>query len=131
MKLQGCCLILAGVLVAQPRCSIRGTVVDALTNQPLTKAEVFADSEDDLGLPVRRITDLQGAFCFEDLAAGDYTLKAGHARYIDSYYGQRRPNGPGEVLHVSGREPLVLGAIKMAPQAVISGSVVDDDGDPV
>ncbi|HEX4810559.1 MAG TPA: carboxypeptidase-like regulatory domain-containing protein [Bryobacteraceae bacterium] len=131
MKLLACHLAAAGILAAQPHCAIQGTVVDALTNQPLAKAAVFADLENDPGPPVRLLADLQGAFCFEDLAAGSYTVSAEYARYLDTNYGQMRPGGSGEVLQVGSGKPLTLSPIQMSPQAVISGSVVDEDGDPV
>jgi uncharacterized protein (DUF2141 family) len=105
--------------------------VDALTNQPLAKAAVFADLENNLGPPVRRLTDLYGVFCFDDLAAGTYTVSAKHARYLDTNYGQLRPGGVGEMLQIDGTKPLILAPIQMSPQAVISGSAFDEDGGPV
>ena len=87
----------------------------------------FADS----ALPVRRITDSQGAFCFEALTAGNYRVEAKRARYIDVNYGEKRLGAKGQVLQVAGNQSLSLPAIKMAPQAVISGLLVDKDGDPV
>lgn len=131
MKRLACHLIFAGALAAQSPCSIRGIVVDAFTAQPLAKAEIFADSEDDSALPVRRITDSQGAFCFAALTAGNYRVRAKRAGYIDASFGEKRPVGRGQILQVTEHEPFPPLSMKMTPGAAISGSLVDEDGDPV
>jgi uncharacterized surface anchored protein len=86
MKAALCLLVFAGGLAAQTRCAIQGVVVDALTRQPLARARVFAamDSDSDSAQAVRLITDAHGVFCFEDLAAGEYQLRAARAFYIDT-----------------------------------------------
>ncbi len=135
MKRLACSLLFASMLSAQPVCAIRGIVVDALTKQPLPRAQVFAerdsDSDDDSAPAVRRTTDSHGAFCFESLTAGKYSLRVTRSFYIDANYGERWPGDTGEILPVAVGEPLSPLTIKMMPQAVISGVLVDTDEDPL
>lgn len=88
MKRVACHLLFATTLTANPLCAIRGIVVDALTNQPLPRTQVFADmhsdSDDDSAPAVRQITDSYGAFCFETLTTGKYGIRATRAFYIDA-----------------------------------------------
>jgi uncharacterized protein (DUF2141 family) len=98
--------------------------------RPLAGTEVFADPQEDSALPVRRLSDSKGDFCFEGLATGDYAIEATCARYLSTNYGAKRAGGAGLVLHIAGEASLSIAPIKMAPQAVISGLVLDEDGDP-
>lgn len=131
MRRLTCHLLFSTVLTAQSPCSLRGTVVDALNGQPLAGAHIFANSEDDSAPPVRRITDAQGTFCFEALNAGNYRIEAERARYLETNYGAKRSGGHGQLLEVGVREPLSPLVIMMTPQAVISGLLLDEDGDPL
>lgn len=137
MKRLACFFLFAAAATAQPRCSIRGTVIDALTGQPLARAQVFAypgsdaDDDDDALPPVRQISDSRGMFCFENLAAGDYEIAAKRSRYIDASYGQHWPGGAGQIVELSVGESVTPITIRMSPQAVIAGILLDADGDPV
>jgi uncharacterized protein (DUF2141 family) len=128
-------LLFATALTAQPPCAIRGIVVDALTNQPLPRTRVFAeidsDSDNNSSPPVRQITDASGNFCFEKLAAGEYAVRASRAYYIDAQYGEHWHGAPGHLLEISPDDPGPAITIKIAPQAIISGMLVDADGDPL
>ncbi len=137
MKRLACALLFATALTAQSPCAIRGTVVDALNSQPVARAQVFAsadsdaDDDDAAAPPVRQITDAHGSFCFENLAEGDYVVTAKRARYIDASFGEHWPGGSGHILEVAAGEPVAPITIEMAPQAVISGVLLDGEGDPV
>jgi Carboxypeptidase regulatory-like domain len=123
----------AGAMLAQSPCSLRGVVLDGLTKQPLKRAQVFAKiaSDSDESLPIRQVTDAQGAFCFETLAAGDYLLHASRAFYVDAAYGEHWPGGHARKLAVPAEKSANPIRIEMMPQAIISGTLVDGDGDPV
>lgn len=115
-------------------CVIQGTVVDALNGTPLAKTKVFVipgTDDDKPTLPVRRIADSSGQFCFEHLDPGDYRLRSERAAYLDAIYGQPRPGTAGLRLEVQRGKALQPLLIKMTPQAVITGTLVDAEGDPI
>lgn len=73
-------------------------------------------------------TELSG---FEPLTAAKYDVRAHRAFYIDVSYGEHWPGGRGQSLEVADGKTAPLITIKMVPQAVISGVLVDADADPV
>ena len=84
-------------------------------------------------LPVSYIetTDNGGKFVFDDVAPGRYLLSAEKPGFVSARYGARANTSPGTQLTLTaGTETKDL-AIKMTPQGVIAGKVLDQDGDPV
>jgi len=76
-------------------------------------------------------TDNGGKFMFDDVAPGRYTLSADKPGFVGSRYGARSNTSPGTQLDLTAGMEMKDLAIKMAPQGVIAGKVVDQDGDPV
>jgi len=72
-----------------------------------------------------------GAFVFEDVAPGRYTLSAERTGFIATRYGARSNTSPGTQLNLTPGMELKDLSIKMTPQGVIAGKVLDQDGDPV
>lgn len=76
-------------------------------------------------------TDNAGKFAFEDVAAGRYALSVEKAGFVTTRYGARSNNSPGTQLVLTEGMELKGLAIKMTPQGVIAGKVLDQDGDPL
>jgi protocatechuate 3,4-dioxygenase beta subunit len=76
-------------------------------------------------------TDNGGKFMFDDVAPGRYTLSADKPGFVGTRYGARSNTSPGTQLYLTAGMEMKDLAIKMAPQGVIAGKVVDQDGDPV
>jgi hypothetical protein len=74
-------------------------------------------------------SDAQGKFMFDDLAPGRYTLSSERAGYLRTNY-TAGSSGPITVLDLTSGQTLTGIAIKMTPQAVISGKVTDENGEP-
>jgi len=74
-------------------------------------------------------SDAVGNFTFGDLAPGRYTLSSERAGYLRANY-TASSSGPIAVLDLTSGQTLTGIAIKMTPQAVISGKITDEDGDP-
>src|SRR5581483_5692003 len=51
--------------------------------------------------------------------------------FVGQSYGARRPGGLGETIELAGNQHMNDATIKLLPQAVISGRVLDEDGDPI
>lgn len=100
------------------RCGIEGTVVSATTGAPLKKATVTLGSNKDLTVT----TTAEGKFKFENVEPDDYTIKAERVGYLE---------GPETVLTLKPGENKTDFVVKLTPQGIISGRIVDEDGDPV
>jgi hypothetical protein len=115
-------LIFACALAAQSNSgtgSIEGHVFNSLTSAPVRKATVT------LTAPQIRLaaeTDAAGRFQFTALPPGSYKLSATHAGFLD--HAARRPITVGQDDHVTDAE------IRLPPQGVIAGHVLDEDDDP-
>ena len=110
---------------AQPNqfASVRGTVTNTATGAGLRKAYlrlVPAGGRDKAAYPVT-IND-QGAFVIENIEPGNYTLSAESTGFLFAQYDAE--------LRLSAGDKLTGIEIKMTPQAVLSGRVLDRDGDP-
>jgi hypothetical protein len=101
--------------------SIHGIVTNAASGEGLRKAYLrLASIGKGSAYPVT--TNDQGVFVVENVAPGNYRLSAGSTGFLDAQYGMEFRLSAGD--KVSGIE------IKMVPQAVLSGRVLDQDGDP-
>jgi hypothetical protein len=78
-----------------------------------------------------RETDEAGRFSFTGLAAGRYQLSAERQGYLRQAYGARKYNTSGTPIILKEDQKMRDVAIRMSPQSVIVGKVVDEDGDPM
>jgi protocatechuate 3,4-dioxygenase beta subunit len=81
--------------------------------------------------PRRILTTESGRFLFRDLPAGRYELSASGPGYAASIYGQGRPSGPGQFIELGEGQKLGAVAVRLWKLGVISGTVVDELGEPV
>ncbi len=100
--------------------AIQGHVVNAVTSVPVRRATVILTSPQ-----VRLVaaTDAQGTFQFTALPPGTYRLSGARAGFLDH----------------PARRPIILGPndqfkdaeIRLPPQSVLAGHVLDEEGEPV
>jgi hypothetical protein len=104
---------------------IEGQILSAATGEPLKKVQVSIVSPNESGDKHRYAasTDAQGKFIFEDIPPGDYSLSAERVAYLNGHAESDISAGPG----ASVKEVV----LKLIPAGVISGRVLDEDGDPV
>ena len=99
--------------------SITGVVSDSVSHQPLRKVRVSLT----LGnqpLETQASTNDAGAFAFHDLKPGQYRLAA------------ERPDYPAwKAITVSPSQDPEPVHIELVPGAVVSGRILDEDGDPL
>jgi Carboxypeptidase regulatory-like domain len=123
---------------------IVGQVVDATTSKPVPDAIVTVTTPfASINLPTtprgRVMTDAQGMFFFADLPAtptdvkqaSGYAINASKPGYVDSFYGKRRPAGGLVYFDLAEGERRNDAKILMWKYATISGTVLDENGEPV
>ena len=111
--------------------TIAGTLTSADLGRPVRRAAVKLTG----GQPVTTKTatsDANGRFAFTDLPAGDYTLSASKAGFLESVFGARRPGAgiPGTPITLAAGEQRSDIAMRLPRGGVISGIVTDEFGDP-
>jgi Carboxypeptidase regulatory-like domain len=111
-------------------CLIRGTVVDFESGKPVAKAKVYAKPE---GKPaaILRITDDQGAFCFDLLDAAAYQVVADHFGYLPALFGARPGDEDGMPVKVDEAGELPPLVLKMIHAASIAGVALHANGEPL
>ncbi len=100
--------------------SIEGHVLNLLTSAPVRKAKVMLTTPQ---IVLIADTDAEGTFQFTGLPPGTYRLSARHSGFVDR--ASRRPISLGPNDLVANAE------IRLRPQGVITGHILDEDGEPV
>src|SRR5262245_35841171 len=113
-----------------PSARISGRVTTADTGRPVKRARVFVTAVE---LPGGRgvLTDDAGLFDLADLPAGRYTLTVSKSGFISLSYGQRRPLQAGTPLQLGDGEQMKGVEFRLPRGGVISGRIMDEDGEPV
>jgi hypothetical protein len=116
----------------QEKCSIAGTVVDGVSEQPLRGAEVRLRGIPSASLPVSQAmsasTDASGRFVFEGVAAGRYLLLATHDGYVNS--GRDNPGPRGHLLSLAPGQHVNDLVVRLLPNGTIAGRVTNEAGKP-
>jgi len=117
----------------EDRCTVEGTVVNLKTGEPLKKAQVklarVGSQSDSASLSAT--TDAAGHFALAEVNPGKYTLGARRNGFADSQYGSRGEGSPGTQLTLLKGQKLKGIVFRMTPQGVVTGRVLDEDGEPV
>ena len=108
---------------ATPVASVHGIVTNGVSGGGLRKAYIsLTTAIGSTGSSYHAVTNDQGTFAIENVEPGTYNLEAECSGFLDGRYAAQ--------LRVSANENLTGIEIKITPQAVLSGRVVDQDGDP-
>ena len=113
---------------------ILGRVVDAATNQPVGNATVsLGRSGGARGqtAPSNVYTTPDGYFLFRELPPGSYSLTATASGYLAGGLGQRRPMGGTQPYALAEGERAANLVIRLWREAVVTGTISDDGGDPI
>jgi protocatechuate 3,4-dioxygenase beta subunit len=107
---------------------LSGVVVSDDTNLvPIRQAIVTLNGA---GVAETTTTDDRGAFVFDGLPAGRFTLSASKAAYVTSAWGATRPNGPGTPIVLAQGEARRDLTVRLTHGAVLTGQVRDQFGLP-
>jgi hypothetical protein len=111
---------------------IVGQIVDATSGRPLSGAVVsLTGPPTSRGVPQQRIlTRPDGRFFFRGLRAGSYGVLATKGGYADGSYGRLRPLGPSLQITLTDGGRFGEAMVRMWKHASISGTVLDEAGEP-
>lgn len=114
------------------RCAVAGTVVDAITDKPVAKAEIELRPLSGSAQPIAVTrTDGAGRFRLVDVDPGAYRLAGTRAAYLETFYGARRAGGEGTILRLDPGQSIDDLHLKLFPSSVLTGRILDPDGEPV
>jgi Carboxypeptidase regulatory-like domain len=149
IRVAACSLVLTfGVVTAPPAAIAQTPARDAAKPTPVGTATLGGRivSDDADARPLRRVrvgittsdrqvgrttvTDDDGRFGFAALPAGRYMLNATKQGYVTTAYGAKRPNRPGTALVLTDGQHLTNVNIRLTRGSVISGVLVDQNGEP-
>jgi hypothetical protein len=108
--------------------SIAGRVLAGDTGRPLKRARVIVSGG---GRPHATTTDEQGRFTITALPAATYTISASKTGFVDSVFGQRRALQSGTPIELADGQRIANIDVKLARGGVITGRVLDEDGEPL
>jgi protocatechuate 3,4-dioxygenase beta subunit len=141
MRWIGALLLLPLALAAQTKpddsCSVSGQVSNAATGEPVRRAMVSLRRIDvspgvtNIQVSGTGATDATGRFAIAGIAPGKYRLSAERSGFIATQYGARGPNKAGTLLTLEPGQKSSDLAIRLTPQGVIAGRVLDEEGEPV
>ena len=104
---------------------IVGQVLDAATGRGVSSAVVT------LAGARRVMTTSDGRFAFRNLPQGSHSLTSTKSGYIDGAYGMRRPGGPTLPIVLTDGERRANLVIWLWRHAAITGTIVDEAGEPL
>lgn len=108
---------------------ISGTVVSKTDGYPLNRTRVSLRDVKARGEPQSVVTAEDGKFAFENVKAGKYTLQGVRSGFIPTAYDQHDQYSSAIVTGAGvDTENLVL---RISPEALVSGHVLDEAGEPV
>jgi protocatechuate 3,4-dioxygenase beta subunit len=107
---------------------IAGKIVAADTGRPLRRARVVVTGG---GRPHVANTDEQGRYRVTGLPAGAYMVTAAKSGFVDGAFGQRRSVRTGTPVELTDRQQAVNVDVKLARGGVVTGRVLDEEGEPL
>jgi hypothetical protein len=118
---------------------ILGRVIDGTTGRPVAGALVsISVAAINAGAPASKLNALptlanaDGRFLFRQLPAGRFDLSATALGYpATNRFGARRPGGPSQAIDLAESEKLNNIVIRIWKPAVITGTVMDENGEPL
>jgi hypothetical protein len=115
--------------------TIEGLVLNAATGKPVGKAALLllrSDSTQASGDWTRSYaasSDSTGKFAIRNIDPGKYRLRASRNGFVTLEYGTRAYKGSGTVLDLDSPRQLREVDVRLTPQGVITGRILDADGE--
>ncbi|MFN0106632.1 MAG: carboxypeptidase regulatory-like domain-containing protein [Bryobacteraceae bacterium] len=124
--------------------TLEGRVLNSVTGEPVRRVNLVLRPFGAAGMvgftrsgpvtpaaPFAATTDAEGKFRLEKVEPGAYRLMAERQGFVRQEYGARRNSMMGTTITVAAGQELKDLTIKLTPQAVVKGRVLDDEGEPL
>src|SRR5688572_1143253 len=108
---------------------ILGQVVTGDSGTPVRRARVNLIGQELRGQKAT-MTDDEGRFVFTLLPAGRYTVNASKAGYVNIAYGAKGPGRAGTPIQLADGQKLEVKAMSLPKGGVVTGTVLDEHGEP-
>ena len=124
----------------EDRCVLQGHVSNAVTGEPVKKANIrltrentapVADNTPQMPQGYSAMSEADGSFKIENIEPGNYHLSGERTGYLNTEYGAKSVNQRGSTITLRPAQQLTNISLALTPQGIISGKVLDQDGDPV
>src|SRR5262245_43478097 len=112
-------------------CKIEGRVINSAGGEPLRRVTLTLHSAVARRASAAAVTNGEGHFLLEDIEPDTYRLSADRAGFLGQEYGARSWSSPGTPISLSAGQHLKDLEFKLTPQGVITGRVLDEEGEPV
>jgi hypothetical protein len=122
----------------QVTCTLEGITVNAITGKPAKSVTVRAQARTP-GAGMARganvayysaISDGEGRFAIKDLPPGEYRVLADRTGFSSVVYGAKTRGEFGTLISLTAGQRMTGLKLRLRPQAVIAGRVVDENGEP-
>ena len=116
----------------EDKCTIEGQVLSLPTGEPVKKAQITLQSmsaEKRSGYSA--VADASGHYVLQDIDPGQYRLSAVRNGFVAEQYGARGTGQGGAPLTLNPGQHMSDISFRLVPHGVITGRVLDEDGEPV
>jgi carboxypeptidase family protein len=117
--------------------TIEGRVVNGVTGEPLGKVSLILlrtgtkESGYDWDHSYGATSDAAGKFTIPNLERGKYLLRASRTGFVTLEYGARATRRSGTVLDLDPTHSVKELELRLTPQGVVTGRILDVDGEPL
>ena len=111
--------------------TIDGRVTDAISGTPVRRASVTLRPIRGTAKSYIAASSVDGAFVFNSVDPGSYRIFLEKPGYLSQEYGSKTFQFGGEAISVAAGDKKTGIEFKAMPQSVLTGKVIDDDGEPV
>src|SRR5258708_6021404 len=115
----------------EDKCQIEGTVVNAMTGEPLKKAHLSLRPNGQPDAPYGTFTDNAGHFLLDDIDPGRYFLTATRNGFVTQGLSTQGSARQITALDLAPAQKMKEVVLKLFPQGVITGHITDEDGEPL
>lgn len=115
-------------------CTVEGIVRHAISGEPLRKAGVTLmrmEARGNTNPPATTTTNSEGKFAMKNIEPGRYRIMAQRNGFVNSEFGMPSGNRPTASLTLEKGQTARDVEIKLTPHSVVTGRIIDEDGDPV
>jgi hypothetical protein len=112
-------------------CSVEGVIVKSTTGEDIKKVTVQLSPIGAAQQSYSTLTESGGHFIIRDIAPGRYLIIASGNGYLQQASEKRKGSTQTRILDLTPGKNVTGITIRMVPPGVITGTVYDEDGDPV